>query len=96
MHPLVRSAVYEQLFPGVRSQAHARAARLLIGAGADPELVAAQLLACEPAGDADAVQGPSGRGSGSFETGHPGNRGHLYATRTGRTTVRARPCCGAS
>jgi DNA-binding CsgD family transcriptional regulator len=56
VHPLVRSAVYEQLTPGVRSKAHARAARLLAGEGGEPEQVAVQLLACEPAGDADAVQ----------------------------------------
>jgi hypothetical protein len=52
----VRSAVYEQIPSGVRSQAHARATRLLACEGAEPEQVAVQLLACEPAGDADAVQ----------------------------------------
>jgi tetratricopeptide (TPR) repeat protein len=56
VHPLVRSAVYEQLPSGMRSQAHARAAGLLAGEGVEPELVAVQLLACEPAGDADAAQ----------------------------------------
>jgi len=56
VHPMVRSAVYEQIPFGVRSRAHARAAGLLAGEGAAPEQVAAQLLACEPAGDADAVQ----------------------------------------
>jgi DNA-binding NarL/FixJ family response regulator len=55
-HPLVRSAVYEQLAPGARSRGHARAARLLAGEGAEPEQVAVQLLACEPASDTDAVQ----------------------------------------
>ncbi|MDT7713963.1 MAG: hypothetical protein QOG46_2910, partial [Pseudonocardiales bacterium] len=56
VHPLVRSAVYDQSPPGVRAQAHARAARLLSGEGAEPERVAVQLVACEPASDADAVQ----------------------------------------
>jgi predicted ATPase len=56
VHPLVRSAVYEQLAPGARTRAHARAARLLTREGAQPEQVAVQLLACEPAGSADAVQ----------------------------------------
>jgi DNA-binding NarL/FixJ family response regulator len=55
-HPLVRSAIYEQLPPGARGQAHARAARLLRREGAGPERVAAQLLFCEPAEDPDAVQ----------------------------------------
>jgi DNA-binding NarL/FixJ family response regulator len=56
MHPLVRSAVYDQMPSGARSKAHARAARLLVGEGAAPEQVAAQLLACEPVGDPNAVQ----------------------------------------
>jgi DNA-binding CsgD family transcriptional regulator len=56
VHPLVRSAVYEQIPSGMRSQAHARAAELLAGEGVEPEQVAVQLLACEPADDADAVQ----------------------------------------
>jgi DNA-binding CsgD family transcriptional regulator len=56
VHPLVRSAIYEQLAPGTRAQAHARAAQLLTREGAKPEQVAAQLLAGEPAGDSDAVQ----------------------------------------
>lgn len=56
VHPLVRSAVYEQIPSGVRSRAHTRAAQLLAREGAEPEQVAVQLLASEPAGDADAVQ----------------------------------------
>jgi DNA-binding CsgD family transcriptional regulator len=56
VHPLVRSAIYEQLAPGVRSQTHARAAQLLTAQGAEPERVAAQLLACEPADNPNAVQ----------------------------------------
>ncbi|MGH3550004.1 MAG: AAA family ATPase [Pseudonocardiaceae bacterium] len=56
VHPLVRSTVYEQLPAGVRSQAHARAARLLAGERAEPEQIAAQLLAGEPAGNPDAVR----------------------------------------
>ncbi|MGH3523021.1 MAG: hypothetical protein ACRDU4_09360, partial [Mycobacterium sp.] len=56
VHPLVRSAVYEQIPSGSRSQAHARAAQLLASEGIEPEQIAVQLLACEPAGDADAVR----------------------------------------
>ncbi|MGH3493991.1 MAG: hypothetical protein ACRDQ1_12255, partial [Sciscionella sp.] len=56
VHPLVRSAVYDQLAPGARSRAHARAVPLLSGEGAGPERVAVHLLACDPAGDADAVR----------------------------------------
>jgi AAA ATPase domain len=56
VHPLVRSAIYEQLAPGARAQAHAGAAPLLIGENAEPERVAAQLMLCEPVGDPNAVR----------------------------------------
>ncbi|PZS28159.1 MAG: transcriptional regulator, partial [Pseudonocardiales bacterium] len=56
VHPLVRTAVYEQLPSGVRFQAHTRAAHLLASEGAEPEQIAGQLLAGEPAGDPDAVR----------------------------------------
>ncbi|MGI8711634.1 MAG: helix-turn-helix transcriptional regulator [Solirubrobacteraceae bacterium] len=48
MHPLIRSAVYEQLPPGERAIAHERAARLLEAEDAPPERVAAHLLVSEP------------------------------------------------
>jgi DNA-binding CsgD family transcriptional regulator len=48
LHPLIRSAVYEQLTPGERAAAHERAARLLEAEDAPPEQVAAHLLASEP------------------------------------------------
>ena len=54
-HPLVRSSVYAELGPGDRSQAHARAARLLGEAGASAERVAVHRHKCDPAGDPDAV-----------------------------------------
>ncbi|MFZ0088045.1 MAG: AAA family ATPase [Solirubrobacteraceae bacterium] len=50
LHPLIRSAVYEQLLPGERALAHERAARLLQAEDAPPERVAAHLLASEPRG----------------------------------------------
>ncbi|MGH3781112.1 MAG: hypothetical protein ACRDRO_10935, partial [Pseudonocardiaceae bacterium] len=56
VHPLIRTAVYEQLPAGVRFQAHTRAAHLLASEGAEPEQIAGQLLAGEPAGDPDAVR----------------------------------------
>jgi DNA-binding NarL/FixJ family response regulator len=52
----VRSAVYKQIPSGVRSRAHARAAQLLASEGVEPEQIAVQLLACEPAGDPYAVE----------------------------------------
>ncbi len=56
VHPIVRTAVYGQISPARRSDAHARAAELLAGAGARPDEVAAHLLATEPAGRAETVQ----------------------------------------
>ena len=55
-HPLVRSAIYAGLGPAGRSTDHARAAHLLHEAGAAPERVAAQLLRCQPTGDAWAYE----------------------------------------
>jgi DNA-binding CsgD family transcriptional regulator len=71
VHPLMRSAVYEHLPPGARSQAHARAARLFIGEGAEPERVAVHLLACEPAGDPDAVQALQAAAAAALDRGAP-------------------------
>ncbi|MGH3548179.1 MAG: hypothetical protein ACRDQU_08705 [Pseudonocardiaceae bacterium] len=71
VHPLVRSAIYEQLPSGARSQAHARAARLLASEGAEPEQVAVQLLACEPAGDADAVRALRDAAAAALARGAP-------------------------
>lgn len=47
VHPLVAACVYSEIPAGRRGDMHLRAARLLADAGADPQLVAAQLL---PAG----------------------------------------------
>ena len=55
-HPLVASVVYDDMAPGRRAAAHARAARLLADGGADPGRVAAQLLRAAPEGDAWAVE----------------------------------------
>jgi DNA-binding NarL/FixJ family response regulator len=71
VHPLVRSAIYEQLAPGARSQAHARAARLLIRERAEYEQVAAQLLLCEPTGDPDAVQALRAAAAAALDRGAP-------------------------
>ena len=54
-HPIVRTAVYESIPPGQRALAHAEAARLLDGEGAEPERIALHLLRSEPVGDARVV-----------------------------------------
>lgn len=51
VHPLVRSAVYEELSETERFEGHACAARLLVEATAEPEQVAAHLLVVPPVGD---------------------------------------------
>jgi DNA-binding CsgD family transcriptional regulator len=51
VHPIVSAAIYADLAPAARSDAHRSAARLLAEARAPSEQVAAHLLAAEPAGD---------------------------------------------
>ena len=51
MHPIVRSAVQEEIAPSALARAHAQAANLLAGEGALPERLAVHLLRSEPAGD---------------------------------------------
>ena len=51
VHPLVRSAVYEDLASPVRQRWHARAARMLDAESAPPEEVTVHLLASAAAGD---------------------------------------------
>ncbi len=55
VHPLVREAVYNGISPAARAQRHADAARLLHEEGADPELVAAQLLRAPGLGERWAI-----------------------------------------
>jgi DNA-binding CsgD family transcriptional regulator len=55
IHPMVRTAIEEEMPPSRRRAAHARAAAILAERGADPERRAVHLLAADPAGSADAV-----------------------------------------
>jgi DNA-binding CsgD family transcriptional regulator len=55
-HPIVRTAIYNDIAAGARSQMHSRAASVLADAGADPEAVAGHLVAVEPAGDPSVVE----------------------------------------
>ena len=50
-HPIVREAVYADIGPHERADAHARAARMLAASGASEERVAAQITEAEPSGD---------------------------------------------
>jgi predicted ATPase len=55
-HPIVRTAVYADLAPRERADAHARAARLLHSSGAAVDRVAAHLMNTDPAGDPTVVE----------------------------------------
>lgn len=55
VHPVVRTAVHDEMGAGARIDAHRRAAALLLEAGSPPEQAAAHLVLTEPAGDAFVV-----------------------------------------
>lgn len=55
VHPLIGAAVYETMPPTERDRAHARAARLLLDGGAEPERAAVHLLRTAPSGDTAVV-----------------------------------------
>ncbi len=76
VHPIVRTAIHEDVPEAERAQAHARAARLLSEEGTGADAIALQLLASEPAADPWVV-----------ETLREGARG---ATRQGAPEVAAR------
>jgi DNA-binding CsgD family transcriptional regulator len=56
VHPIVRTAVHQDIPLASRGLRHAEAARLLATEGADLDAVCAHLLVCEPAGSADVVE----------------------------------------
>ncbi len=55
-HPIVREAVYADIAPRERAEAHARAVEVLVARGASEERVAAQIVQAEPAGDPERVE----------------------------------------
>ena len=56
VHPIVRTAVHEDIPLAGRGLRHAEAARLLAAEGADLDTVCAHLLMCEPTGSAEVVE----------------------------------------
>jgi ATP/maltotriose-dependent transcriptional regulator MalT len=56
VHPIVRTAVHDDIPQASRGLRHAEAARLLAADGADLDVVCAHLLVCEPAGSLEVVQ----------------------------------------
>ncbi len=71
VHPIVRSAVHEDIPPAERAARHAAAARLLHARGGDAERVAPHLLACEPRGDAWVVEVLRAAAGRSVDRGAP-------------------------
>ena len=55
VHPIVRTAVHDDIPQAGRGLRHAEAARLLAAEGADLDAVCAHLLVCEPAGSVEVV-----------------------------------------
>jgi DNA-binding CsgD family transcriptional regulator len=55
-HPIVREAVYADIGPRERAQAHARAADILAASGASEERIAAQIAEAEPIGHPGRVE----------------------------------------
>ena len=55
-HPIVHTAVYEDIPLASRGVRHAEAARLLAAESADLDVVCAHLLVCEPAGSTEVVE----------------------------------------
>ena len=55
VHPVVRTAIYEDLSAAEQDDLHARAARLLADQRAEPGAIAVHLLATGPSGDRDVV-----------------------------------------
>jgi len=56
VHPLVASAVYNDLLPGDRSARHRRAAEVLMAERTPPDRMARHYIASEPAGDRAVVE----------------------------------------
>jgi DNA-binding CsgD family transcriptional regulator len=56
-HPIVRTAIYDDIAAGVRSALHARAAAVLGAAVDSPEAVALHLMATDPLGDPAVIAG---------------------------------------
>ena len=77
VHPLVRSAIYDDIAAARRSGLHRRAAEILAGAGSSPDRIAAQLLQAEPAGDAWVVDRLRAGADSALAAGDPVTAGRM-------------------
>ena len=68
IHPIVRTAIYDNIPAAQRTDLHARAAKLLAEQDADPEAIAVHVMATDPAGIPEVViilRAAAGRALGS-------------------------------
>jgi DNA-binding CsgD family transcriptional regulator len=72
VHPLVHSAVYEDIPVPERARAHARAGSLLSSRGQPAGVIAAHLLLAPPGGDARSYEVLRGAARASLRAGAPG------------------------
>jgi DNA-binding CsgD family transcriptional regulator len=75
VHPIVRTAVYDDIPQADRGLRHAAAARLLGAEGADLERVCAHLLVCGPTGSAEVVERLQAAARGALARGAPESAG---------------------
>jgi DNA-binding CsgD family transcriptional regulator len=71
VHAIVRTAVHDDIPQAERGLRHAEAARLLAAEGADPDVVCAHLLVCEPAGSIEVVDRLRGAAARAMRRGAP-------------------------
>jgi DNA-binding CsgD family transcriptional regulator len=71
VHAIVRTAVHDDIPQAERGLRHAEAARLLAAEGADPDVVCAHLLVCEPAGSLEVVDRLRGAAARAMRRGAP-------------------------
>jgi DNA-binding CsgD family transcriptional regulator len=70
-HPIVRASIHSSIPSGQRSLAHAKAAELLQRDAAEPEAVAAHLLAVDPRADESTAETLISAGESAFWRGAP-------------------------
>jgi DNA-binding CsgD family transcriptional regulator len=82
VHPLVRSAIEDDLAPGARAQLHADAAEYLATEDADPEAIAAHLLRSDTVGSPDTVRRLRAAATVALRRGAP-DTAVIYLNRAG-------------
>jgi len=76
-HAILRTSIHGDLSPFQRDRVHARAARLLAAGRAGAARIAAQLMACDPAGSAWVVDRLREAAAESMARGSPGSAAEL-------------------